>query len=163
MFVLRVTHRPVEDEVLAQLSAKLEKDRQRKARLEAGASQQPLSTSLSGTSHSRQTSGSDAEQTSTAQSDQNQSQSEKAKPLFDTDKNLPSSTQEGISAGAVITKEEPAAKKGKSGSCDTVEPMETESCGQISERGRPMETDETVNRGNTSSANGTTGWQIIQF
>ena len=39
--------------------------------------------------------------------------------------------------------EEPSAKKGKPelGSHDSPEPMETESCDQVSERGQPMEAD----------------------
>ena len=126
----------MEDEVLAQISGKLEKERQRKARLEAGAAQQPSSTSMSGTSPSRQTSKSEIGQTSTDQSQTNQ-----GKATVDTKQSISPTSLAEASAGT-STGGEPVTKKGKPESNHTVEPMETESDDQIAERGRPMETDD---------------------
>lgn len=147
--VIRLIHRPVEDEVLAQISGKLEKERQRKSRLEAAAgAQQPTFSSISEPSLAvQQPISSESQLTSTVQADQRQ-------PYRETEK-----TNEAVSndesAETKSSKGEPATKKGKpeSESHDNAEPMEVESGNQISDRGRPMETEETDQRINTSSAN----------
>ena len=143
----------MEDEVLAQISGKLEKERQRKSRLEAAAgAQQPTFSSISEPSLAvQQPISSESQLTSTVQADQRQ-------PYRETEK-----TNEAVSndesAETKTSKGEPATKKGKpeSESHDNAEPMEVESGNQISDRGRPMETEETDQRINTSSANDNSG------
>ena len=150
-------HRPVEDEVLAQISGKLEKERQRKSRLEAAAgAQQPTFSSISEPSLAvQQPISSESQLTSTVQADQRQPYRETEK----TNEAVSETVSNDESAETKSSKGEPATKKGKPESefHDSAEPMEVESGNQISDRGRPMETEEADQRINTSSANDNSG------
>lgn len=125
---------------MAQISDKLEKERLRKARLEAaGAAQQPQSPSLTiNTLPGKQ-------MVSESQSPPKVPTESQVSSGVQCDEQLPSKTevtrQEGDSIHRTDAKQ--ASRKPDSGSHDTAEPMETESGGQVSERGQPMEAEQS--------------------
>ena len=127
------------------MSAKLEKERFKKATQQAAAAQHQTSANSSTVPPAdQQQTVSESQLPKAVELDHKQPYSEKE--VKESDDVKPNKNALGMAAagtGSVV--EEPVSKKGKpeSGSHDSAEPMETESCDQTSERGQPMEAELT--------------------